>query len=496
MIKGILVEEVLVEVPVILSLVVYVTGFTGIRKKWNCCYGVTDPRKDGNRLSFYLLLQTHHSIANPRQSVERKTRTRADFFFWLCGGAYAARYIIELDSSPEAEALSLSLIPVTLRLRKEKEPQDLELIELRFREHMDRNIAAAMLAFLEKKSALTLPANELMSIKAGFMSWGILSRQPLRHFKENDAIDVAFFVYEESQGRQVISVHSSAEPEQKIVVETQVDTISVKNYEVTAKPVPCLKGCSKTFTSQKGLNGHFCPPVPCPKGCSKTFTSQKGLASHRCGTDLLVCPNGCSNTFTSQKGLNDHFCPPVPCPKGCSKTFASQSGLARHHCGTDLLVCPKGCSKTFTSQNGLANHRCGTVLLGCPKGCSRTFTTQNGLARHRCGTDLLGCPKGCSRTFTTQNGLARHRCGTDQLVCPKGCSKTFTSQSGLNVHFCPPVPCPKGCSKTFTSQNGLARHRCGTAKPPGRVRQTRKRKSVKRSSDSGISATKKLKLEK
>ena len=303
---------------------------------------------------------------------------------------------------------------------------------------MDRNIAAAMLAFLEKKSALTLPANELMSIKAGFMSWGILSRQPLRHFKENDAIDVAFFVYEESQGRQVISVHSSAEPEQKIVVETQVDTISVKNYEVTAKPVPCLKGCSKTFTSQKGLNGHFCPPVPCPKGCSKTFTSQNGLNAHFC--QPVPCPKGCSRTFTSQNGLNDHFCQPVPCPKGCSKTF--------------------------TSQNGLNDHLCTPVP----------------------------CPKNCSRTFTSKKRLNDHFC--PPLPCPKDCSKTFTSQKGLNDHFCQPVPCPKGCSRTFTTQNGLALHRCGTAKSAGRVRQTRKRKSVKQGSDSGISATKKLKPDK
>ena len=390
------------------------------------------------------------------------------FFFWLCGGAYAARYIIELDSSLEAEAFSLSLIPVTLRLRKEKEPQDLELIELRFREHMDRNIAAAMLAFLEKKSALILPANELISIKAGFMSWGILSRQPLRHFKENEAIDVAFFVYEESQGRLVVSVHSSAGPEQKIVVETQVDTISVKNYEETAELVPC------------------------PKGCSKTFTSQSGQASHRCGIDLLGCPKGCSNTFTSQSGLNEHFCPPVPCPKGCSKTFTSQSGLNEHFCPP--VPCPKGCSKTFTSQSGLSEHFC--LPVPCPKGCSNTFTSRKGLNDHFCPP--VPCPKGCSKTFTSQSGLARHHCGTDLLVCPNGCSKTFTSQNGLARHRCGTdlLGCPKGCSRTFTTQNGLARHRCGTAKSSGRGQQTRKRKSVKRSSDSGISATKKLKPEK
>ena len=429
----------------------------------------TVPHRHGQSgLSFHFTLQVHHGIDNPRQSVERKTLTLTDFFFWFCGGADASRYIIEIDSSLETRALSFSLIPATLLLRKEKEPQDRELIELRFHEHLGRNIAAAVLAFLEKKSSLVLAATELIYSKADFISWGILSHQPLGYFKENEAIDVAFLVHEQSQGRLVVSVHSSTGAEQKIVVETQLDTILVKNYEETTEPVLCPKGCSKTFTSQKGL-------------------------THYCGTDQLACPKGCNKTFISQSGLNDHFCQPVPCPKGCSRTFTSQNGLSDHFC--QPVPCSKDCSRTFTSQNGLSRHRCGTDLLVCPKGCSQIFTSQNGLDRHRCGTDLLVCPKGCSKTFTSQSGLSRHRCGTDLLVCPKGCSRIFTSQNGLADHLCQPVPCPKGCSKTLTSQSGLARHRCRTAKSAGRVRQARKTKSVKQASHSGISATKKLKLD-
>ncbi len=177
-----------------------------------------------------------------------------------------------------------ALTPTTFRCLKEKEPQHCELIELRFPEQWDRKMAAAVLFFFKKKS-FTLRASQLVPVKAGFISWGILCHQPPRYLKEkeNQDIGVYFSVYEESQERLVVDIWPNTAPSQRqrVVVETQSNIVSVKRSEVD-ESLSCPEGCGKTFQSRQGRDNHFCEPKPCPKGCGKIFRSQGRLARHRC----------------------------------------------------------------------------------------------------------------------------------------------------------------------------------------------------------------------